>query len=80
VGLRSVWWLVVAALAEIGGSWLVWQGVREHRGVAFVGAGVIASGAYGFVGDVAAGRELRSDPCRVRRDLRRGLTRSGSGR
>ena len=23
---------VLAAVAEIGGAWLVWQGVREHRG------------------------------------------------
>jgi small multidrug resistance family-3 protein len=39
----------VAALAEIGGAWLVWQGVREHRGLIFVGAGILALGAYGFV-------------------------------
>ena len=38
----------VAALAEIGGAWLVWQGVREHRGL-FVGGGVLALGLYGFV-------------------------------
>lgn len=46
---RSLALFVVAALAEIGGAWLVWQGVREHRGVAFIGAGVVALGAYGFV-------------------------------
>ncbi len=40
---------VLAALAEIGGAWLVWQGVREHRGAAFIGAGIAALGAYGFV-------------------------------
>jgi small multidrug resistance family-3 protein len=40
---------VLAAVAEIGGAWLVWQGVREHRGPAFVGAGIVALGAYGFV-------------------------------
>ncbi len=39
----------VAAVAEIGGAWLIWQGVREHRGVAFVGAGIAALAAYGFV-------------------------------
>lgn len=38
-----------AALAEIGGAWLVWQGVRESRGWLWIGAGVIALGAYGFV-------------------------------
>jgi small multidrug resistance family-3 protein len=47
--LRSVVLFVVAAVAEIGGAWLVWQGVREHRGLVWVGAGVLALGAYGFV-------------------------------
>lgn len=47
--VRSLLLFAVAALAEIGGAWLVWQGVREHRGVAFIGAGVVALGAYGFV-------------------------------
>ena len=46
---RSLVLFVVAALAEIGGAWLVWQGVREHRGWIWVGAGVLALGAYGFV-------------------------------
>ena len=27
----------------------MWQGVREQRGLLWVGAGVIALGAYGFV-------------------------------
>jgi small multidrug resistance family-3 protein len=47
--LRSIALFLLAALAEIGGAWLVWQGVREHRGLLFVGAGVVALGAYGFV-------------------------------
>jgi small multidrug resistance family-3 protein len=47
--VRSISLFVLAALAEIGGAWLVWQGVREHRGLAFVGAGILALGAYGFV-------------------------------
>lgn len=47
--LRSVSLFVLAALAEIGGAWLVWQGVREQRGLLWVGAGVLALGAYGFV-------------------------------
>ena len=46
---RSVVLFVLAALAEIGGAWLVWQGVREQRGLLWVGAGVLALGAYGFV-------------------------------
>ena len=47
--VRSVLLFLLAALAEIGGAWLVWQGVREHRGVAWVGAGIVALAAYGFV-------------------------------
>ena len=47
--LRSVPLFLLAALAEIGGAWLVWQGVREHRGLIWVGAGIAALGAYGFV-------------------------------
>ena len=46
---KSVLLFVVAAVAEIGGAWLVWQGVREHRGLAWVGAGIVALGLYGFV-------------------------------
>ncbi|MFE9675751.1 YnfA family protein [Streptomyces sp. NPDC006259] len=47
--LRSAALFAVAALFEIGGAWLVWQGVREHRGWLWIGAGVMALGAYGFV-------------------------------
>ncbi len=47
--LKSILLFVLAALAEIGGAWLVWQGVREHKGWAWIGAGIIALGLYGFV-------------------------------
>jgi small multidrug resistance family-3 protein len=47
--LRSVLLFVLAALAEIGGAWLIWQGVREHRGLLWIGGGVVALGLYGFV-------------------------------
>lgn len=46
---KSIALFVAAALAEIGGSWLVWQGVREGKGWWWMGAGVIALGLYGFV-------------------------------
>ncbi|MDQ1674539.1 MAG: small multidrug resistance family-3 protein [Frankiaceae bacterium] len=46
---RSILLFVLAAVAEIGGAWLIWQGLREHRGVLWVGAGVVALGLYGFV-------------------------------
>ena len=46
---KSLVLFVLAALAEIGGAWLVWQGWREHRGLWWIAAGVLALGAYGFV-------------------------------
>lgn len=47
--LRSLLLFVLAAVAEIGGAWLVWQGLREHRGAWWMAGGVLALGAYGFV-------------------------------
>jgi len=51
--LRSVLLFVLAAVAEIGGAWLIWQGVREHRGLWWIGAGIVAPGslAWGMVVD-----------------------------
>lgn len=46
--LRSIILFLLAAVSEIGGAYLVWQGVRERRGLLFVGAGVAALGLYGF--------------------------------
>jgi small multidrug resistance family-3 protein len=47
--IRSLVLFALAALAEIGGAWLIWQGVREQRGLLWIGAGVVALGLYGFV-------------------------------
>ncbi len=47
--LRVVGLFVAAAIAEIGGVWLVWQGVREHRGIGWIGAGIVALAMYGFI-------------------------------
>jgi len=49
IPFRSLALFVVAAFFEIGGAWLVWQGVREHRGWLWIAGGIIALGAYGFV-------------------------------
>jgi small multidrug resistance family-3 protein len=46
---RSIVLFVLAAIAEIGGAWLVWQGVRENKGLLWIGGGVLALGLYGFV-------------------------------
>ena len=60
--LRSILLFVAAAGLEIGGAWLVWQGIREHRGWVWVGLGVIALGLYGAVAtlqpDASFGRIL----------------------
>lgn len=47
--VQSVALFALAALAEIGGAWLMWQGIREQRGLLFIAAGVIALGVYGAV-------------------------------
>lgn len=47
--LKTVVLFVLAAAAEIGGAWLVWQAVREGRDWWWAGLGVVALGAYGFV-------------------------------
>lgn len=47
--IRSLALFVAAAVAEIGGAWLVWQGLREHRGWIWVGAGILSLTVYGFV-------------------------------
>ncbi|GAA4191364.1 YnfA family protein [Microbispora amethystogenes] len=46
--VRSLVLFVLAAVFEIGGAWLVWQGWREHRGAAWIAAGILALAAYGF--------------------------------
>jgi small multidrug resistance family-3 protein len=47
--IRSILLFALAAVAEIGGAWLIWQGVREHKGLLWIGVGIAALGAYGFV-------------------------------
>src|SRR5919106_4097598 len=46
---RSVALFVIAAVAEIGGAWLVWQAVREGQGWALALLGGLALIGYGFV-------------------------------
>lgn len=59
---KSILLFGVAALFEIGGAWLMWQGIREHRGWLWIGAGVAALGLYGAVAtlqpDASFGRIL----------------------
>ncbi|MCA1656585.1 MAG: YnfA family protein, partial [Actinobacteria bacterium] len=46
---RSVALFIAAAIAEIGGAYLVWIGVKDHRGAVFIALGAISLTAYGIV-------------------------------
>ena len=46
---KSIALFLVAAIAEIGGAWLIWQGWREHKGLWWIAGGILALAAYGFV-------------------------------
>ncbi|MDT7744425.1 MAG: small multidrug resistance family-3 protein, partial [Actinomycetota bacterium] len=45
--LRSIGLFVAAAILEIGGAWLIWQAVREHRAWWLAALGIVALGLYG---------------------------------
>jgi small multidrug resistance family-3 protein len=49
VTARSIALFIAAAAAEIGGAYLVWIGIKEHKGVAFVALGAMALAAYGVI-------------------------------
>lgn len=46
---RSILLFVAAALAEIGGAYLVWIGLKDGRGWIPVALGVAALGLYGVI-------------------------------
>ncbi len=46
---RSILLFVAAAIAEIGGAYLVWIGIKDDKGALFVLLGVLALGLYGVV-------------------------------
>ena len=47
--LRIIALFVLAAVAEIGGAWLVWQTIRESKPWWFAGLGALALAGYGFI-------------------------------
>jgi small multidrug resistance family-3 protein len=55
---RSIALFIAAALAEIGGAYLVWLGVKEHRGAAFIALGAIALAGYGVVAALQPSHEF----------------------
>ena len=46
---RSILLFVVAAIAEIGGAYLMWQAIKEERGLLWAAAGAVALAGYGAV-------------------------------
>jgi small multidrug resistance family-3 protein len=46
---RSILLFLAAAIAEIGGAYLVWIGIKEGKGALVVLLGVLALGIYGVV-------------------------------
>lgn len=55
---KSIALFVAAALAEIGGAYLVWIGLRDDKGALFVMLGVIALGLYGVVATLQPSNEF----------------------
>jgi len=55
---RSIALFAAAALAEIGGAYLVWVGLREDRGALLVVLGVLALGLYGAVATLQPSHEF----------------------
>lgn len=47
--LRAVFLFLLAGLAEIGGGWLIWQWLREGRGILLGVLGGIVLIAYGVI-------------------------------
>ena len=46
---RSIALFLVAAVAEIGGAYLMWQAIKEGRGVLWGLAGAVALAGYGAI-------------------------------
>ena len=55
---RSIGLFIAAALAEIGGAYLVWVGIKEDRGVLFVLLGGAALVLYGVVAALQPSHEF----------------------
>lgn len=55
---KSIALFVAAALAEIGGAYLVWLGLKEDKGALLVVIGVLALGLYGVVASFQPSNEF----------------------
>ncbi len=59
---RSIALFAAAAVAEIGGAYLMWQAIKEQRGLLWAAAGAVALTGYGAIAalqpDASFGRVL----------------------
>ena len=55
---KSIALFIAAALAEIGGAYLVWIGLRDDKGPLFVVLGVLTLGLYGVVATLQPSNEF----------------------
>ena len=55
---RSIALFIAAAIAEIGGAYLVWIGIKDHKGIAFVALGAMALTAYGVIAALQPSHEF----------------------
>jgi small multidrug resistance family-3 protein len=58
VTARSIALFIAAAIAEIGGAYLVWIGIKEHKGLLFIALGAIALTTYGLVAALQPSHEF----------------------
>ena len=55
---RSIALFIAAAIAEIGGAYLVWRGIKDDKGVAFVALGAMALTLYGVIAALQPSHEF----------------------
>jgi small multidrug resistance family-3 protein len=58
VTARSIALFIAAAIAEIGGAYLVWIGLRENKGALFVALGGLTLAIYGVVASLQPSHEF----------------------
>ena len=55
---RSIALFIAAAFAEIGGAYLVWRGIKDDKGIAFIALGAMALTLYGVIAALQPSHEF----------------------